>query len=161
MVIEAAVIEIDRAAGRHTVICNTHLRMTEAGRPLIDFHAVAHQTVIEGTSHTVDHLFIRNTRRDDPDVHAALCRQRKCMCHLIRNDQIRRHKPAVFLRFIRHTDIHLFPDMLMIDRTVRIRLDKSRLLRCVRIIRQKLCEIRIVLVFIADSIPHFQKRHRQ
>ena len=52
-----------------------------------------------------------NSRRDDPHIHTALGRQRKGMCHLIRDDQIRRHEPAVSVRFIDDTDIDILSNL--------------------------------------------------
>ena len=47
MMIKAPVIQIDRAASRHAVICHAHLRMTEPRRPLIDPYTILYQIMIE------------------------------------------------------------------------------------------------------------------
>lgn len=111
MMIKAPVIQIDRAASRHAVIRHTHLGMTEPRCPLIDPYTILYQIVIERSGDTVDQFLIRNSRRDDPHIHTALGRQRKGMCHLIRDDQIRRHEPAVSVRFIDDTDIDILSNL--------------------------------------------------
>ena len=40
MMIKAPVIQIDRAASRHAIICHAHLRMTEPRCPLIDPYTI-------------------------------------------------------------------------------------------------------------------------
>lgn len=111
MMIKAPVIQIDRAASRHAVIRHAHLGMTEPRCPLIDPYTILYQIVIERPGDTVDQFLIRNSRRDDPYIHTALGRQRKGMCHLIRDDQIRRHEPAVSVRFIDDTDIDILSNL--------------------------------------------------
>ena len=111
MMIKAPVIQIDRAASCHAVICHAHLRMTESRCPLIDPYTILYEIVIKRSGDTVDQLLIRDSRRDDPHIHATPGRQRKCMCHLIRNDQVRRHEPAVPVCFIDNTDIDILPDL--------------------------------------------------
>ena len=111
MMIKAPVIQIDRAASRHAIICYTHLRMTEPRRPLIDPYTILYQIVIERSGDTVDQLLIRDSRCDDPHIYATPGRQRKCMCHLIRDDQIRSHEPAVSVRFVDDTDIDILSNL--------------------------------------------------
>lgn len=136
MMIKAPVIQIDRAASRHAVICHAHLGMTEPRCPLIDPYTILYQIVIERPGDTVDQFLIRNSRRDDPHIHAALGRQRKCMRHLIRDDQVRRHEPAVSVRFVDNTDIDIFPNLDPIQRTICIWLDISRLLCLIWVLYQ-------------------------
>ena len=111
MMIKAPVIQIDRAASRHAIIRHAHLRMTEPRRPLIDPYTILYQIVIERSGDTVDQLLIRDSRCDDPHIYATPGRQRKCMCHLIRDDQIRSHEPAVSVRFIDDTDIDILSNL--------------------------------------------------
>ena len=111
MMIKAPVIQIDRAASRHAIICHAHLRMTEPRCPLIDPYTILYQIVIERSGDTVDQLLIRDSRCDDPHIHATPGRQRKCMCHLIRDDQIRSHEPAVSIRFVDDTDIDILSNL--------------------------------------------------
>ena len=58
MMIKAPVIQIDRAASRHAIICHAHLRMTEPRCPLIDPYTILYQIVIERSGNTVDQLLI-------------------------------------------------------------------------------------------------------
>ena len=111
MMIKAPVIQINRAASRHAIICHTHLRMTEPRCPLIDPYTILYQIVIERSGDTVDQLLIRDSRCDDPHIHATHGRQRKCMCHLIRDDQIRSYEPAVSVRFVDDTDIDILSNL--------------------------------------------------
>ena len=132
--VQAAVIEIDRSTGRHFIICHTHLRMTESRCPLIDTDSMLNQIMIEGTGHTVDHLLVWDTRCYDTYINTTLCCQCERMRHLVCNDQIWSDKPAVSLRFVRHTDIYFLAYLLTIERTVCIWLDITTLLCLVCIV---------------------------
>ena len=80
------------------------------------------------------------------------------MCHLIRDDQVRCDEVAVLLCLVRHTDVDILPDLLVIHRTVGIRLDEARrLLRRIVIALQEAKRIRVVPVGRADSIPHLEE----
>ena len=71
MMIKAPVIQIDRAASRHAIICHAHLRMTEPRCPLIDPYTILYQIVIERSGDTVDQLLIRDSRCDETPRLAA------------------------------------------------------------------------------------------
>ena len=161
MMIQTSVIQIYGSAGCHTVICHTHLCMTETRCPFIDTHSMFYQSMVKGTCDIVDHLFIRNTRCDDPHIYPTLGSQTQRMAHFICDDQVRCHKPAVFFRFIHHTDIHLFAYLFMVHRTVRIRLDKACLLCLIICLNQKSGKITVIFILITDSIPHLQKCYCQ
>ena len=161
MMIQTSVIQVYGSAGCHTVICHTHLCMTEARRPLVDTHPMFHQSMVEGTGNIIDHFFIRNTRCNDPHIYPSLSSQAQGMCHFICDDQIWSHKPAVFFRFVRHTDIHFFAYLLIIHRAVCIGLDKARLLCLIICTEQKFVKITVIFIFVADSIPHLQECHCQ
>ena len=77
VMVEAAVIQIDRSADSHNVVRDTHLCMAEAGCKLKDPDAVTGQPVIVRACQAVNDLFIRNAGCDDPDINASLCRQRQ------------------------------------------------------------------------------------
>ena len=104
--------------------------MAETGRVLEDPDAVFGQSVVIRARHAVDDLLVRDSGRDDPDIYAAPCRQRKGVAHLIRDDQIRGDEPRVFLRALRHADVDVFPDMDLIHRRIRIRLCKAQMPAC-------------------------------
>ena len=132
--------------------------MTEARRPLEDADTIPHEAVIEGAGHTVDHPLIRDARRDDPYIHTSLRRETERVRHLIRDDQVRCDEVAVLLCLVRHTDVDILPDLLVIHRTVGIRLDEARrLLRGIMIALQETKRIRVVPVRRADSIPHLEE----
>ena len=161
MMIQTSVIQIYSSAGCHTIICHTHLCMTETRCPFVDTHSMFYQSMVKGTCDVVDHLFIRNTRCDDPHIHPTLSSQTQGMAHFICDDQVRSHKPAVFFRFIRHTDIHLFAYLLMVHRTVRIGLDKACLLCLIICVNQKSGKITVIFILITDSIPHLKECYCQ
>ena len=120
-----------------------------------------YQSMIKGACNIVDHLFIRNTRCDNPYIYPTLGSQTQSMAHFICDDQVRCHKPAVFFRFIHHTDIHLFAYLFMVHRTVRIRLDKACLLCLIICLNQKSGKITVIFILITDSIPHLQECYCQ
>ena len=128
MMIQTSVIQIYGSAGCHTVICHTHLCVTETRCPFVDTYSMLYQSMVKRACDIVDHLFIRNTRCNDPHIYPSLGSQTQSMSHFICNDQVWCHKPAVFFRFIHHTDIYLFAYLLMIHRAVCIGLYKASLL---------------------------------
>ena len=154
MMIETPVIQIYRSAGCHTVICNTHLGMAEAGCPLIDSYSMFYESVIKGSCNAIDKFLIRNPRCDNSDIHSALCSKAQSMRHFVGNDQIRCHKPTVFFCLVCHADIHFLAYLFIIHRNIRIRLHKSILLSLVVVLHEKLTEIRVIFIFLTDSIPH-------
>mgnify|MGYP000264331831 CR=1 FL=1 len=111
MMIKAPVIQIDRAASRHAIICHAHLRMTESRCPLIDPYTILYQIVIERSGDTVDQLLSGipgvMIRTSTPRLAAS----ESAMCHLIRDDQIRSHEPAISVRFVDDTDIDILSNL--------------------------------------------------
>ena len=161
MMIQTSVIQVYGSAGCHTVICHTHLCMTETRCPFVDTHSMLYQSVVKGTCDIVDHFFIWNAGCNDSYIYPTLGSQTQSMCHFICDNQIWCHKPAIFFRFIHHTDIHLFAYLFMIHRTVCIGLDKSCLLRLIICLNQKFGKITVIFILITDSIPHLQECHCQ
>ena len=161
MMIQTSVIQIYGSAGCHTIICHTHLCMTETRCPFVNTHSMLYQSMVKGACDIVDHLFIRNTRCNDPYIYPSLGCQTQSMGHFICDDQVRSHKPAIFFRFIHHTDIHFFTYLFMIHRTVRIGLDKSCLLCLIICLNQKFGKISVIFILITDSIPHLQECYCQ
>ena len=162
MMVQTSVIQIDRSTGCHAVIGNAHLGMTESWCPFIDSYAILYQVVIERSGNAVDQFLIRNSRRDDSYIYTTFCCQRQSMCHLIGNNQIRRHKPAVFFCFIHDADIHILADLNPIQRTIRIWLDIPFLHRLIRMLLQVFfAALQIKCIFFnllfPGSLPHFQK----
>ena len=102
----------------------------------------------------IDKFLIRNPRCDNSDIHSALCSKAQSMRHFVGNDQIRCHKPTVFFCLVCHADIHFLAYLFIIHRNIRIRLHKSILLSLVVVLHEKLTEIRVIFIFLTDSIPH-------
>ena len=135
--------------------------MTEPRCPFVDPHAVFDQFVIKRPGDTVDQFFVRNARRDDPYIYASFCGKSHCMCHLIGNDQIWCHKPAVFFCLVHHADVNFFSHLFAIQWAVRIWLNKSSLLCFIRIFQQKPGKIRVILILVVNCIPHLKESHCQ
>lgn len=76
MMIETAVVQIDRAAGGYHVIHHAHLGMTEARRIFIDTDTVLCQAMIVRPRHGIDNTFVRDRRCDDAHIHAPLFARR-------------------------------------------------------------------------------------
>ena len=72
MMIQAAVIKINRSARRQAIVCHAHFGVAKTRRPFKNAHAVFCKHVVKRTRHAVNRLFIRNPRRNDSDVDAAL-----------------------------------------------------------------------------------------
>ena len=135
--------------------------MAEARRPFIDPHAVSYKPVVERPRNAVNQPLVRNARRDDPHIHAPLCRKTERVHHFVRDNQIRRNVIDITVRFIRHRDIYFFTDMLIIHRTVRVRLNEAGFLRLIRIFRQVMQEVDIVFIAVFHGIPHLEECNRK
>ena len=72
MMIQAAVIKINRSARRQAIVCHDHFGMAKTRLPFKNAHAVFRRYVVKRTHHAVNRLFIRNPMRNDSDVDAAL-----------------------------------------------------------------------------------------
>ena len=157
--VEAPVIQVDGPAGRDLPVRDAHLRMGEPGRVLVDLNARTDQLRAEGFGHPENELLVRNPRNDDPNVHAAPRCQSKGARHLICDDEVGGHKPAVLPGIGEHVEVDIFPDLLPVHGLVRIGLDKPVLFRLVIDLRQILLLYRLD-PFSSQHIPVFEEGDR-
>ena len=120
--IQTAEVHIDRAHNRHFIVTDHLLGMNKARRIFVDPHAFGCQTCIIASGNFIDQRLIRNTRRNNPHIHAAFRCQYQRTLHLITDNQIRRGDIDIFLRTLDHVQIDIFPGTLAIQWTVCIRL---------------------------------------
>ena len=83
------------------------------------------------------------------------------MCHLIRDNEIRCNKPAVFLCFIYDTDIDFLSNLFIIGWNICIRLHETSLSCPVAGRCKVFLNIHIIRILVTHGVPHLQKRHGQ
>ena len=156
VVVETAVVHVDGAAGGDHVVRDTHLGVAETGRKLKDPYAAPRKSVVIGTCQAVDHLFVRDSGSDDPDIHAAHGGKTQSVVHLIRDDQIGSDIPHIILGSFRDAHVHIFSHGDAVHRGIRVGLDKA--FRPLNRGRNKvLGKIPVVFIVFTDGIPHLQE----
>ena len=87
----------------------------------VDLHAGIDEHVVVRSRNAVCELLIGNSRSHYPYVDASLCSYLKSSSDLVRQNEIRRHDPAVFLRVVDHVEIYVLTDRFVIQRAVAVR----------------------------------------
>ncbi len=120
MKIQASVIQVDGAHHRHLLIHHTLLGMEETGGIFVNAHACLCQVLIIGTGHLVDHLFVRDTRRDNAHIHATGSRLDQFPLQLIGDHEIRCGKPGLIFRILKQIHVNILAYMLCIQRRIPV-----------------------------------------
>ena len=120
MQIETPEIQIDTAYCCRIIIRYKYFRMYKSRCILIDLHSAFNQFFIICLCYRECIPFIRNMRHDDDHFNTTFGCTYKCCQHLIIQYQIRSHDMHILLRMIQDMEIHLFSNVLMVKRTVRI-----------------------------------------
>ena len=129
MQIEAAVIQIDRSDCRNLIITDKGFCMQKAGLIFKNTHSCLQQRPIIRLCEQKDHLLIRDARRHDPHIYAALCRKTKRCDNLIIGNQIRRKNVDIFFRAVDDVQIYIFTNRLIIKRCITVRLYETIILK--------------------------------
>ena len=160
--IKAPVIHIDSTDGRRILITQHLLRMQKARGIFIDPHALAHQSGIIGSGHTVYDFFIRNAGGKYAHIHATFGCQPKLSRHLITDDQIRSCHIEAFLRRLDQVQVDILTHRLSVQWRIRIGLHIAGCLLHISIFRTFLRRLQILFIIrvrLSHNIPHFQEHH--
>ena len=133
--VQAPEVHIDCSDDGVLVVCQADLRMDEAGLELKNAHARLRQRLVVCPRHGVDVPFIRNTWRDNAHIDARFCRHAQSRDHLVVQNQIRRHDPEPAAGGLDEALEDRRAHVLVVQRTVRERLQIALALRILRIIR--------------------------
>ena len=129
--IERAKIKVNGAASRKFIVRDTLLRVHETRCVLVNPHARTRQHIVIGACRLIDHLLIRDAGRYDAHIHPALCREAKGLAHLVRDDEIGRHKVDITLRVVYEIHVNVFAHLLPVERRIRVGLAVAGLRRAV------------------------------
>ena len=130
--------------------------MHKAAFILIDPHSGTHQIPVIGAGRHVNKPFVPAVGRNDPHVHAPLCRQAQGRHHAVIYDEVRGVDIHIVLSLVENLEIDMLPHIFSIQRTVGVGLHKSiRLHRTGLIFPRVVCQ-KILLPAGAD-LPHLQK----
>ena len=97
--------------------------MNKARCVFINFNSRLHQRRISGLSDQMNIPFVRNMRRNQPNINTSLRRHHQRRQQLMINNQIRRGHPHIILRLIQNVHIYGFAGHLMIERNIGVGLD--------------------------------------
>ena len=156
--VQAPEIHVDGPDDRDLIIAKVLLCMDETGRVLVDADARMDQAFVVRLRQQEDTLLIRDTRGDDAHIHAALRRHTEFAVHLLTDDEVGRRDVYMMLRRLDDVHVNIFPEGLMVDRRIRVRLHVGVLLLRFVCVRHQV--VRHGQVGLLDEIPHFEEHQR-
>ncbi len=125
VMVETAVVQIDGAARSDAVITDAALGVTKARRKLVNPYSLADQLCVIGSGELIRYFLVRNSRCNDPDIHAALCSKRNRPAHFICQNEVGRHKVQIIRRSVGNGQIDILADLFLVQRRIRIGLHKA------------------------------------
>ena len=159
MMIEAAIIQIDGADNSFPIITYKNFCMHKARRIFINSYSRREQRSVMGFCQCVRSFFIGNTRQDQCNIHAALCRKLQHRFHFPVENKVGGHDMHIPLRSVEDIHIHTLADFILIDGAVSERNNKPRCRN-----RQDISgniHILIKIPFFFVYAPQLQKHQRK
>ena len=160
MMIQAAVVEIDRADDGLAVVADENLRVDEARLVLIDLHAAVQKAAVIGVRQRKGDLLVRHVRQDELYLDAALRGVGQRRDHLIVDDEIRRHNVHIAVGAVDDVHIHHFADEIAVERTVAVGDDEAGR-RARRLGHIEIARIGFGSKVHLVVIPHLEEHQRQ
>ena len=161
MVVQAAVVQIDRADGRLAVIADEDLRVNEARLVLINLYTVFKQPAVIRVRKREGDLLVRHMRQDELDLHAAARGVGQRRDHLVVNDEIRRHDVYVTVGTVDDIHIDHLADEVAVERAVAIGDDIAHFLFMRRLRHVEILAVDFGRKVHGADVPHLQKHQRQ